>query len=396
MGTTKTCRSHLQRITEMDEGNIRLVKVPISLATILEYVGDSKRCLIEGEDVLNCEHVIECSVAPGPALGVLRVVGYVLQSSALNGEPHTVNLYLNHGEVLSISCSCVAGNSSRCKHCVAVLLKANRMRELPQLSTTDLPQAWGQHAKEVVKVKYASTTLKKVPFCPKFQRPALPPVEPGILGRLKKDLPYVCPIAIHERKRPHAGKICGASCSSVVASRPRSLLKVLRRMPEEELQNVLTVLKRVLTKDVIAEIERRTKAQAAEPEWMLYRKGMATASICHSFRTWAESVKKPAIHPRPHNVGGLLNQVLRLNTFQSASMKRGQENEGTAKLKYLNVLTKDGHCARIDNMGFMVREEIPFLGCSPDGIVTYICQCCPGRRNLLEVKCPNVVSNSFR
>ncbi|CAN7977895.1 unnamed protein product [Ixodes persulcatus] len=288
MGTTKTCRSHLQRITAMDEGNIRLVKVPISLATILEYVGDSKRCLIEGEDVLNCEHVIECSVAPGPALGVLRVVGYVLQSSALNGEPHTVNLDVNHGEILSISCSCVAG---RCKHCVAVLLKANRMRELPQLSTTDLPQAWGQHAKEVVKVKYAPTTLKKVPFCPKFQRPALPPVEPGILGRLKKDLPYVCPIAFHERKRPDAGKICGASCSSVVASRPPSLLEVLRRMPEEELQNVLTELKLVLTKDVIAEIERRTKAQAAEPEWMLYRKGMATASICHSFRTWAESVK---------------------------------------------------------------------------------------------------------
>lgn len=192
-----------------------------------------------------------------------------------------------------------------------------------------------------------------------------------------------------------SGQASGASCSSVVASRPPNLLEVLRRMPEEELQNVLTVLKRVLTKDVIAEIERRTKAQSAEPEWMLYRKGMATASICHSFRTWVASVKKPAIHPRPHNVGGLLDLVLRLNTYQSASMKRGQENEGKAKLKYLNVLTKDGHCARIDNMGFMVWEEMPFLGCSPDGIVTYKCQCCPGRRNLLEVKCPNVLSNSF-
>ncbi|CAN8002681.1 unnamed protein product [Ixodes pacificus] len=161
-------------------------------------------------------------------------------------------------------------------------------------------------------------------------------------------------------------------------------------MHEEELQNVLTVLKRVLTKDVIADIERRTKAQAAEPEWMLYRKGMATASICHSFRTWVASVKKPATHPTPHN-----SVVLRLNTFQSASMKRDQWNEGKAKLKYLNVLTMYGHCARIDNMGFMVWEEMPFLGCSPDGIVTYKCQCCPGRRNLLEVKCPNVLSNSF-
>ncbi|CAN7940741.1 unnamed protein product [Ixodes hexagonus] len=167
-------------------------------------------------------------------------------------------------------------------------------------------------------------------------------------------------------------------------------------MPEEELQDVLTVLKRVVTKDVIAEIERRTRAQAAEPEWMLYRRGMATASICHSFRTWAASIKRPATHPRPHNVGGLLDQVLRLNTFQSASMKRGQETKGVAKVKYLKVITEDGHCARIDNMGFMIWEEMPLLGCSPDGIVMYKCQCCLGRRTLLEVKCPNVVRNSFR
>lgn len=70
-------------------------------------------------------------------------------------------------EQLAVYFGVAPRNSSRCKHCVAVLLKANRMRELPQLSSTDLPQAWGQHAKEVVKVKYAPTTLKKVPFCPK-------------------------------------------------------------------------------------------------------------------------------------------------------------------------------------------------------------------------------------
>ncbi|KAG0417186.1 hypothetical protein HPB47_005822, partial [Ixodes persulcatus] len=315
----------------MEDEDLRLVKVSLSLATIISHFGESKRCLVEGEDVLKCDHVIECSVAPEPTADSVRIVGYVLQSSALHSDPHTVHLTLNKGEIVSLCCTCPAGKSSKCKHCIAVLLKTNRMQELPQLSSTDLPQAWGQHAKDVIKTKYAPRSLMEIPFCP-------------------KDL------------------------------------------PEEERENLLEQLKRIMTREAIAEIERLTRAQASSSHWMLYRRGMATASICRGFFTRAKSLKT---QPRPHNLRGLLDKVLQVSTFQSASMKRGQQKEGTAKEKYLSKLVTDGHCPRIENSGLVIWEQMPIMGGSPDGIVVFECECCRGKRVLLEVKCPEVLQNSF-
>ncbi|KAG0427510.1 hypothetical protein HPB47_025438 [Ixodes persulcatus] len=58
-----------------------------SLATITDDISESKRCLVEGEDVLNCDHVIECCVAPEPTADSVRTVAYVVQSSPLHAYP---------------------------------------------------------------------------------------------------------------------------------------------------------------------------------------------------------------------------------------------------------------------------------------------------------------------
>ncbi|KAM7311052.1 hypothetical protein ISCGN_007960 [Ixodes scapularis] len=50
----------------------------------MDDIGERKRCLVEGEDVLNCDHVIECSVAPEPTTDGVRIVAYVLQPSTLH------------------------------------------------------------------------------------------------------------------------------------------------------------------------------------------------------------------------------------------------------------------------------------------------------------------------
>ncbi|KAG0417185.1 hypothetical protein HPB47_005821 [Ixodes persulcatus] len=183
----------------------------------------------------------------------------------------------------------------------------------------------------------------------------------------------------------------GASTSAAVP-RPRSLLEALQDLPEEERENLLEQLKRIMTREAIAEIERLTRAQASSSHWMLYRRGMATASICRGFFTRAKSLKT---QPRPHNLRGLLDKVLQVSTFQSASMKRGQQKEGTAKEKYLSKLVTDGHCPRIENSGLVIWEQMPIMGGSPDGIVVFECECCRGKRVLLEVKCPEVLQNSF-
>lgn len=72
-----------------------------------------------------------------------------------------------------------------------------------------------------------------------------------------------------------------------VVPRHRSLLEALQDLPEEETENLLEQLKRIMTREAIAEVERMTRAQASSSDWMLYRRGMATASICRGFFTRA-------------------------------------------------------------------------------------------------------------
>ncbi|KAG0422657.1 hypothetical protein HPB47_001547, partial [Ixodes persulcatus] len=67
------------------------------LHTIMEYIADGKRCFAEGEQLLNAGHIIECSaVAPMTKSTSVRVRGYVVQSSALSKDPHTVDLKLTN------------------------------------------------------------------------------------------------------------------------------------------------------------------------------------------------------------------------------------------------------------------------------------------------------------
>ncbi|KAM7303491.1 hypothetical protein ISCGN_013447 [Ixodes scapularis] len=117
--------------------------------------GESLASAHAGEELVNAGHIIECSVVvPETTSSSVHVRSYVLQTSALSKDLHTVDLKLtNNATIDELSCTCPAGNSPRCKHCIGVLLHVNRVRQLPTLSSTDVPQSWGQHAKGMVKAR---------------------------------------------------------------------------------------------------------------------------------------------------------------------------------------------------------------------------------------------------
>ncbi|XP_064461744.1 uncharacterized protein LOC135375685 [Ornithodoros turicata] len=153
---------------ETDDGSLFEVSLPLSI--VVEHIGDGVRCLVEGDEVVNAGHVIECSVvaATCQSAGPLHIIAFVLRSSGLHKEPHKVDLMLeNCAKVLQINCTCPAGASHKCKHCIAVLLHINRTQKLTMLSSTDLPQSWGQNAKSTVKQRYAPTPAHKLPCCRK-------------------------------------------------------------------------------------------------------------------------------------------------------------------------------------------------------------------------------------
>ncbi|KAG0415938.1 hypothetical protein HPB47_006880, partial [Ixodes persulcatus] len=61
----------------------------------MDDIGESKQCLVEGADVLNCDQVIQCSVAPEPTADSVRIVagfGFVTFS-----DPASVDKVLANG-----------------------------------------------------------------------------------------------------------------------------------------------------------------------------------------------------------------------------------------------------------------------------------------------------------
>lgn len=119
---------------------------------------------------------------------------------------------------------------------------------------------------------------------------------------------------------------------------------------------------------------------------------MATSTLVHSFKTKARKLKT---EPRPHNLSGLYKAIMRQSHFQSSAMQKGIEKEGEAREVYRAVMAADGHDVEVCKTGLVIWQQFPLMGCSPDGIVAFKCECCRARQTLLEIKCPVKVANSF-
>lgn len=92
--------------------NVLSVSVPLSINTVLEYIGEGKRCIVEGEELIKAGHIMECSVVASSASSNcgIRVVSFVLQTSGLDKSPHEVELVLDAAMGIDkLSCTCPAG-----------------------------------------------------------------------------------------------------------------------------------------------------------------------------------------------------------------------------------------------------------------------------------------------
>lgn len=94
--------------------------IPVLVADIYDYVGPTCNNL-RGEAVLRADHVVRCG------LKNIEVFAYVLKSSGVLEDPHTVNIKLSKDpQKWACECSCKAGKGGKCKHVVAVLFHVNR------------------------------------------------------------------------------------------------------------------------------------------------------------------------------------------------------------------------------------------------------------------------------
>ena len=124
-------------------------------------------------------------------------------------------------------------------------------------------------------------------------------------------------------------------------------------------------------------VEQQTRGQAKSRFWFRMRTGRITASyfkvVCHT------DVNSP-----------LLSLIMRichpeLSKFRGSATCWGCEHESTVRGKY-ESMNLEKHCNfSVSDCGFFINFDYPFIGASPDGLVT--CYCCGD--GICEIKvCP--------
>ena len=131
-------------------------------------------------------------------------------------------------------------------------------------------------------------------------------------------------------------------------------------------------------------IEKCTLGQSANDTWKRLRLGRITASNLYRVYTNVESYKQqPSV-----DFSKLVNSLLCPTSLcHLPQIARGIERESLAVSTFVGELEKLGHSSvTVQQCGLFIDRSLPFLGASPDGIVT--CGCCPISR-LLEIKYPS-------
>ena len=146
-----------------------------------------------------------------------------------------------------------------------------------------------------------------------------------------------------------------------------------------ELQQRVEELKKTLcmSPQKLREIEQSTRNQNQSSLGFSVRRYRLTASnfgaVCHR-------------HPNtpPHS---LVMQIICNKQFSSAATEWGRSQEPVAREEYVRVQRESGHHSLYTcPSGFMISEQYPYLGASPDGVVHDSSSENPF--GLLEIKCP--------
>jgi len=115
-------------------------------------------------------------------------------------------------------------------------------------------------------------------------------------------------------------------------------------------------------------LEMTTRMQSESADWHKVRQNRLTAS------NFGQIITRKSL---PNE--NLLSRLFQPKQIHSVPLDYGRRNESKAKAKYLSKFP-DRH---LHECGFVVNNEFPFLGATPDGKL-----CDKGKVGIIEVKCP--------
>lgn len=261
------------------------------------------------------------------------------------------------------------GNIISLTHVCSVCSR-RQLCELEEFSSTDITQAWG-----VTKdpAWYAPTPIRD--FCHVGGNPVsqkYPPLSSAEASAVKRTLLDAAPfsaIAIHEKRQRKSAtnnnpvRVTNAFVAQVIA---RTAGPPANTVPDGALLDSFYQSHVALT---VADSERlfaETEGQNSL-EWKNARRLRITASTCYQLYTYKGS-----------NWTQLLERIM-FSTFGGNRATRfGQEQEDRSR-QCLQATTG----ADIRRCGLIIPPLMPWLGCSPDGVIID-----KNTLHLLEIKCP--------
>lgn len=129
-------------------------------------------------------------------------------------------------------------------------------------------------------------------------------------------------------------------------------------------------------------IEEKTRNQAHNILWYLYRRGRITGSMAH--KVWQGDINNPAKSTWQVICKGQSKESQRQLSLNK-DIQRGRDNEEVARKEYISTKSQKHTNLVVSLSGLVLHPELPFIASSPDGRVS--CSCCP-QFGALEIKCP--------
>ncbi|XP_040358542.1 uncharacterized protein LOC121047403 [Ixodes scapularis] len=298
------------------------------------------------------------------------------------------------GEIITGHCSCVAGKGSVCKHLCCVFyglmyIAQHDLSVVPGVvACTETERQWYKPrdprkvSEQFGTVVFCKDTCERMSSAPKHHEKRV------AYSSLKGDRLNLQPLdLIHlHGKLYESGLHCFADVLEANDFVPNKVKEsdseATEKLPPRWLDQVEKQLGlTAYTPEEIAAVEEGTRLQSLCPLWHHYREGIITASLANRVYTWVHTCRTKV---GPHDPRSLSNAVLGKTKCRATNdMKRGLLLEPEAR-----TLFQEKNASHVDldvkESGLFLSQSHPFLGASPDGIVS--CSCCEKR--LIEIKCP--------
>nr|CAI5821345.1 unnamed protein product [Callosobruchus analis] len=273
----------------------------VTLSSVFNYLSENadSRCLKEGEELLNANHVLLLG-ATEETEEYVEVLALCFQTSSIKSSPHEIKgkLIINDNtvQISNFACSCKAGLSGTCKHTAAVLLKCTRAENvlLERLSTTDTRCYWS-NKKKAVEQHYEATPILETE-CYKKQ---VKDKEPLISVQKKRCFDLLLSLYPESSLACH---IRGTAYSSIVVGKPKMDIEVkliLENSTNSEFLAILDIDKykhnlRRCCNEVLERIcntsrfEEAVLSQQNSELWNQERQFRITGSKCYSIYTFSK------------------------------------------------------------------------------------------------------------